>query len=136
MAKFKKHNSKSTTFNYDPKVESVLPKYNHPIFCLRHIHRDFNIDKCDDKEKINFIDRLGLLSTIDWQLIQTSPKNGFGSEKISIKSLNVKCPKFITDDVQHLLALRFNGKMPFLIWRNNFLAHVIFIDPKGKVYDH
>ncbi len=134
---FKKEISqKSKRFNYSPIETISIEHHKHPIFCFKHIHRDYNLNSCDDKEKIAFIDQLMKLSDLSWQEIEYSQRHGIGTEKISINTLKANCPTFITGDIEYLLALRFFKKMPFLVHRNKFIAHVIFIDPKGTLYDH
>ena len=128
--------SKNNTFKYDVKTEVPIFAHQHPIFCFKHIHPEYDIDQCDDKEQIALLKQIRKLSKITWQEIEYTGRHGLGSEKIAINSLKSKCPPFITKDVDNLLALRFYGKMPFLVYRDKFLAHIIFIDPKGKVYNH
>ena len=114
----------------------VVENLNYPIFCFKHIHPGHGMSVCDEKEKKQFIEKLFALSQMTWNEIQLAPKHGAGTEKIRVDSLKSKPPKFITDDVEFLLAARFDGKKPFLFHRNKFIAHVIFIDNKFSVYDH
>ena len=92
--------------------------------------------KCTDDEKVSFLEQIDRLSGLTWDEITTTQRHGLGTEKIDRKSLKVKCPEFITEDVKHLLAIRFQGKKPFLIHRDRFVAHIIFIDNKFSVYNH
>lgn len=71
-----------------------------------------------------------------WQQIQLTGKHGSGTEKITVKSLKIKPPPFATEDVEFLLAARFDAKKHFLFHRNRFIAHIIFVDPKFSVYKH
>jgi hypothetical protein len=135
--KFKRDtNTQSERFNYNPKTEIPVQHFNHPIFCFKHLHPEFNIERLSDEEKVALITQIGKLSQLDWQKIEYSHRHGLGTEKIHLHSIKPNCPSFITDDVEYLLAFRFYEKMPFLVHRDKFLAHIIFIDPKGKVYDH
>lgn len=132
----KNTNTKSKNYNYDvEKIEVV--RHRHPIFCFKYQHNKYNLQNCDNNQKSAFIDQICLLSGMTWEEIQCAPKHGAGSEKIKIsKKMRQKCPDFITNDVDFLLALRFNGKMPFLVHRDKFIAHVIFVDTEFEVYGH
>jgi hypothetical protein len=131
----KKTITKSNRFKYDIPQISVS-HHKHPIFCFRHVHPDYNLNKCDNSEKLSLINQIDKLSSLDWQEIEYSGRHGLGTEKINVSSLKTKCPAFVTTDITHLLALRFHKKMPFLVYRDKFIAHIIFIDPKGKIYNH
>jgi hypothetical protein len=109
---------------------------DYPVFCFRNIHKNFSIDNCDDRERKGLLQTLTQLSKLSWQEIQQAPRHGVGSEKILRGALKVSPPLFITKDVKFLLSVRFDGMKPMLFHRNGFIAHVIFIDPKLKVYNH
>lgn len=114
------------------QIESL----EHPVFCLKYIHRDHGLDSCSDEEKKALLDKLFQLSQMTWQEIQLAPRHGAGTEKINRSSIRPTIPSFVTDDVQYLLALRFDGKKPFLVHRNKFIMHIIFIDNRYTVYSH
>jgi hypothetical protein len=134
---FKIQKSASKNFNYDTdNVEIKIKNHKHPIFCFRYQHRDHDILKCTADEKVSFLEQIDRLSGLTWDEITTTQRHGLGSEKIAIASLKVKCPAFITEDVKHLLAIRFQAKKPFLVHRDRFVAHIIFIDNKFSIYKH
>ena len=110
--------------------------FQHPIFCFKYIHADYAVHHCSTDEKIALIEQIIRLSTMSWSSIQLAPKYGMGSEKINIGSLKVGLPDLITDDVNHLLAIRFLGKAPFVGWRNKFIFHVFYIDRAFTLYRH
>jgi hypothetical protein len=33
------------------KVEQKYSDINYPVFCLKHLHKDYHLNKCDDNEK-------------------------------------------------------------------------------------
>jgi hypothetical protein len=134
---FKNQKTDSKIFNYntdDVKIE--VKNHKHPIFCFKYQHKDFDISKCTNDEKVSLLEQVGRLSQLTWEQITTTQRHGLGTEKINRDSLNVNCPAFITNDVKYLLAIRFQGKKPFLIHRDRFIAHVVFIDNKFSVYNH
>lgn len=139
MAKFKPNNSglkQSNKFKTEIIEQTFSEKFNHPIFCFRFIHADYNIDKCTDDEKKSLLEQIVRLSSLTWNEITNTQRHGLGSEKIDINSIKPSCPSFITPDVSYLLSIRFQGKKPFIIHRDRFIAHIIFIDNKFSVYNH
>ena len=110
--------------------------YEHPIFCFKFLHKDYSLKRCDKSEKVSLIDRLHALSQMTWVQIQSADKHGFGSEKISLDSIKPKLPLTLTEDIKHLIALRFDGLKPMVGYRNNSIFHIIFLDNKFDVYTH
>lgn len=134
---FKKNQPKTDRFKHEPNENKVLmPNHKHPVFCFKYLHSDYDFADCDIDEKKQFLEQILRLSKMTWEEINLAPRHGLGSEKIAVSSIKPKCPDFITDDVNYLLALRFDAKKPFLIHRDRFIAHVIFIDNKFSVYKH
>lgn len=118
-----------------PTIE--IQNFEHPIFCFRFIHKDYSLDQCDNDQKAAFVTQLSLLSQLSWQKLILTHRHGSGSEKINIDSLKAKPPDFITEDVEHLIVFRYQGKKPFVGHRNRFIFHVIFIEREfGELYDH
>lgn len=113
-----------------------VENFEHPIFCYRHLHKDYCLDQCDQEEKKSLIEKFVKLSQLTWRQIDQAPRHGLGYEKISIDSLKTKCPPFITEEVKHLIAFRYQGLKPFLGHRNRFILHVIFIDRDFSLYNH
>lgn len=77
-----------------------------------------------------------LISRLDWQDLQLAPKHGVGSEKIRRDSIKAEIPYKLTDEVKELIVFRFDGKKPFVGYRNKFIFHILFIDRNFKLYDH
>ena len=114
----------------------TISAFEHPIFCFRYISGDYDLNKCNSNEKIALIEQIIRLSNMTWNEIQLSPRHGLGSEKIDIKGIKIGLPSILTDDVKHLLALRFLGKAPFVGWRNKFVFHIFYIDRAFTLYNH
>ncbi len=121
----------SATKNSDPPIT-----FEHPIFCFKYLHKDYSLSGCGDSERLALINQVVALSQLTWQEIQLSPKHGMGSEKISIKSIKPKLPINFTGDVDHLIALRFDGKKPMVGHRNKCVFHIFYLDTKFSVYNH
>lgn len=110
--------------------------FDYPVFCFKHLHRDFHLDLCDSDDRIAILNKIVLLSTLRWQEIQTSGRHGLGSEKIAVGSIKASRPAFLTPDVDFLLALRFNGRKPMVGHRNKFIFHILYFDRNFTLYDH
>ncbi len=129
--------NKSKSFNY-PVSDSTYD-FDYPIFCFKHIHKKYCLDKCDNRHKKEFITRLTKLAELGFEEINKSGRHQYGSEKIAKNSLQFNIPSFITEDVDFLYAYRYNGKKnPFLAYRrpNSAILHIIAIDYNFSAYNH
>jgi len=115
-----------------------VKNFDYPIFCFRHLHKDFHLNKCTDFEKQCFLEKIISMSQLTWQVLQCSDRHGIGCEKISIDSLKCELPHSIksTEDVKSLLAFRFDNMKPFVGFRNRFIFHILFIDRNFTLYKH
>lgn len=113
-----------------------IEELDHPVFCFKHLHKDYSISKCSDEQKAALLNKIEKWCSMSWDEIWRAPRHGLGCEKINIKSIKPKIPPYITRDVEYLLALRFEGMKPILVHRHKFLMHIIFIDRDFSVYDH
>jgi len=129
---FAKQNVKEQKLDRKAKWEDEI---EHPVFCFRHLHKDYHIDKCETVDKVRFLERIVKLCNLTWQEIKLADKHGFGTEKIPKKNIKQQLPKEVTEDVP-LLALRYNGKKPFVGFKNRFVFHVLFIDRNLTLYKH
>ena len=118
------------------KSELGIQGIDYPIFCFKHLCKDYDIEACTDEDKKAFINQILNLSKLGWKQIEISPRHGMGYEKIKMGSIRPPRPDFLTPDVSELYAFRFSGKKPFLAFRNRCILHVIYIDSKFNVYDH
>lgn len=117
-------------------TEDGMKNIDYPIFCFRHLHPDYSIEKVDDNERVCFINKLYTFSKMKWQDIQLAPRHGLGSEKISKDSIKAGIPTTISADVDHFLALRYNGKKPIVGYRVGNIFHIVYIDYNFSVYKH
>lgn len=128
---------KSVSFQY-PVSDSVYD-FDYPIFCFKHMHKKYDLSKCNNIHKKDFITRLTKLALLGFDEINKSGRHQYGNEKINKKSLKIKMPSFITEDVDFLYAYRYNGKKnPFLAYRrpNSAILHIVAIDYNFSVYNH
>lgn len=115
----------------------LFPKsvFNYPVFCFKHLQKDYSLEKCQRDEKIDLIERLCKLSTMTWEQIRLSDRHGLGTEKISQHSIRTGIPNHITPDVT-FYALRFSGKKPIVGYKSDFIFHILYIDRDFTLYDH
>jgi hypothetical protein len=118
--------------------ESKYSAINYPIFCFKHLHREFGIDKCNEAEKKALMEHIIRLGALTWTQIQLAPRHGVGSEKIALHSIKAGLPSSypVTDDIHNLLALRFDGLKAMIGLRNGFIFHVFYIDRDFSLYSH
>jgi hypothetical protein len=110
-------------------------EYNYPIFCLKHIHRDFCIANCTEEEKGRLIDRMHKLSSMTWEQVRQAPRHGLGQEIISQDAIKAGKPPHVTPDM-NLYALRFDGLKPFVGYKKDFIFHILYIDRDFTLYKH
>jgi hypothetical protein len=130
---------KKPTSNKGANIQQPEVRYNnidYPIFCFKHLHKDYSLSKCEDSEKKNFVSQLVLLSSHTWNDIQLAPKHGLGSEKINLSSIKASLPVSFTEEVKHLLAFRFDGKKAFVGFRSGFIFHIFYLDRDFTLYQH
>jgi len=112
-------------------------KINYPIFCFKYLHKDYHINQCTGEEKRKLIEKFINMSSMTWEQLQLAPRHGSGSEKISIKSIKASIPSdFFSEEIDTLLSFRFDGKKPFIGFRNGFIFHVFYIDRNFTLYNH
>ncbi len=120
--------------------DSILNKPDYPIFCFRHLQKDYNIEKCTRSDKSfpkQFLKKIDLISKLSWVEIQFADKKGNGTEKILLNSIKPKIPSPFTKDVKFFLSFYFNGRKGRIIGhRNKSLFHIVYIDTQLKVYKH
>lgn len=114
--------------------------YDYPVFCLKHLHRDYDIDSCiraNSKFIKSFAKRLKVLSDLTWTQIQLSDRHGHGAEKIAKASINPSVPTSITRDVKDFLSFCFSGTDGRIVgYRDSNIFHIVYIDTDLSVYDH
>lgn len=109
--------------------------FNYPVFCFKYLHKDYHLDKCTDEEKRKLIEKIVKISSMTWEQLQFAPKHGLGSEKISPGSIRIKADSF-SEEVNTLLAFRFDALKPFVGFRDGFIFYVFYIDRDFTLYDH
>ena len=109
--------------------------FNYPVFCLKYLHKDWDLSRCEKDQKISLIERMCKLSTMTWDQIRQTHKHGFGSEKIQQENLRAARPSHITPDVT-FYALRFDGLRPMVGYKSHFIFHILYLDTNFSLYEH
>ena len=115
--------------------ESLPPTLEHPIFCLKYLHKDYHLKECTKDEKAALIDTIYKLSQMTWHEIRQAPRHGTGREKIEKDSINSSIPEICKEE-NNLYALRFYGKAPFVGIQNGNIFHILYIDRNFSLYNH
>jgi len=132
--------NKSGHIGLSPTI-SYESGYNYPVFCLKYLHKNYDIDTCvscsDRKFLKGFVKKLKTLSDLSWTDIQLSDCRGHGAEKIASKSIKPSMSTKISEDVKDFLSFRFAGDEGRIIgFRSSNIFHITFIDIDLTVYDH
>lgn len=98
-----------------------MSELDYPVFCLRHLHKHYNLDNCDKNHHSALINQFYRLSQLSWNEISVAPRKGMGYEKIPVESLKTELPTTLTEDVKNLFSFRYLGNHPFLGFRNRMI---------------
>lgn len=135
---------KAGKLNKVKSIKSPIPKIdvlrsflnNHPVFCFQFLQNGFTIDTCSREEKAGIVKKICDLSGMTWAQIRTERRDAIGAEKIPYSSIKAGKPSWITKDSE-FLSFRFCGdNCRFLGYQNDFIFHVIYIDPHLRAYKH
>lgn len=125
----------------DEKLQtpSQARDYNQatPVFCLHHLHPDYDVKSLDDKEK-----QAQLALTINrcaqrrWIDIHQAGRHGAGTESIPADQILAPVPPKFADQ-EKFTAFRYHGKLPMVGVRINDVFHLLWVERHfGEVYDH
>ena len=126
--------NKSSRFTF-----SETPNYNNmpPIFSLeRIVGGKYCFSSLDNEGKKQFAESIFKRRNLDWGEIESLGRHKLGTEKILKKDIKGKIPKFVTEDMAHFLAFRFNGKKPMVGYREKNIFYVLWFDLDLTLYKH
>ena len=114
---------------------SILSQIEYPVFCLHYLNSNYCLTKCDQRERASFADTIRILSQVTWTEIIAKKIKGF--EKIlNKKSINKgNLPDIINED-ESIIGFHFHGNKSMLGIRRECIFHIIWFDPKFKLYAH
>lgn len=110
--------------------------FNHPVFCLKYLHKDYGVEKCEKEDRAALLKKMAALSKMTWDDIKQAPRHGLGTEKINRGAIIPSIPKEITKDVDTFLAMRYSGMKAIIGYRTDFIFHIVYIDRDFTVYNH
>jgi len=110
-----------------------VTNHRYPLFSLQHVVAGFSVSNCERDEKAAFADRLQQLGQMTWEQIQLGSRQGVGTETIGRDSICLPIPNHITPEVR-ILALRIRQKARIIGYRQDEVFHIVWIDPKHRVY--
>ena len=118
-------------------IKSDTESYNKLpiIFSLEKVQvGTYCFSKLETEEKAAFSDSIFKRKSLSWLDIIQSPKHGLGSEKIPKDKIKAPIPKFITEEEDFFLVLRFHGKMPMIGYREKNIFFVLWFDRTHTLY--
>ena len=108
-----------------------------PIFSLQRVQLSkYCFSALNQQQKSAFAEAIFKRRNLSWQEIKKQHRHALGFEKIARNSLKVAVPKFITDDVEHFLAFRFDGLKPMVGYRQKNVFFVLWFDHDFTLYSH
>lgn len=127
-----------------PKQGSLVksqepPDYdrNPPIFSLEKLQAGkYCLSNLDQENKAMFADAIFRRKELTWSDIKRADKHGLGTEKISQSAIKAPTPRFITEDLEHYLAFRYNGLRPMVGYRQRDIFYVLWFDCDFTLYKH
>jgi hypothetical protein len=110
---------------------------NKSNFSLERIQKgEFCFSTLSQEEKARFAEGIFKRRDKTWAEVKSMPRHALGFEKIAKKSICAQLPSFITDDMDHFLAFRFDGMKPMIGYRLRNIFYVLWFDAKFTLYDH
>jgi hypothetical protein len=108
----------------------------HPVFCFKYLNKNYDLDKCEVKEKLALLDTLQFLSKKTWQQIHMAHRHDFGVEKIKQAAIKGGAiPAHLSKD-EIFYALRFDKKKPMVGFKSSFVFHIVYLDRDFTLYNH
>ena len=122
-----------------PDLQSPTDNDDYVVFSLRNLHQDYNLSSrlCNDQIKSDLLQKICTMCCTTWNTLFTKRKDCGGLEPLGVDIFKVSMPSCVTDDIDHLYAMRFNGQNSRLIgYRSQNIFHAIFVDVDLSTYKH
>jgi hypothetical protein len=126
---------KKPTKDFGRPNNAVSTNHEKPLFSFHSLQKGYCISDCQQDEKAKFAETLRKLSQLTWLQLTNAPKYGLGHEKIFTEAIQDSIPQNIPKS-DYFLAFRFDGMKPMIGYRENAIFHVLWLDPKFKLYNH
>jgi hypothetical protein len=121
---------------FSSSTDSQKPWFSHRFICQQH----YCIKKCSYEQMKSAMDKLRILSDLDWATIESSPRETNGFEMISAKQIRGTIPpKFAKEKA--LMVFRFGGGTGpragrIVGVREKERFSILFVDRDYSLYDH
>lgn len=135
----KEKKQKNSTSVFLPDLQPSADNDDYVVFSLKSLHKDYNLSSslCDSQIKCDLLQKMYTMCCTTWNTLFTKRKNCGGLEPLDVEIFKVSMPSCVTDDIDHLYAMRFNGQNSRLIgYRSQNIFHAIFIDVDLSTYKH
>lgn len=104
----------------------------HPFICLAHLARGYCVFDCETQEQAAFAKALRDISRRTWKELKQAPRKGVGFETI----YNVKKELPESAKKKRIISFRISSVFRMVGYRDQRVFHVLWVDPKGEVYEH
>lgn len=116
-------------------IKSDRETESFPYFSFRNFsQKDYGLEICEARDYKALIKTLCKLSKLPWSEIESSSRDGCGSEIIERGCLDISIPEEYNG--KNVLSFRYSGQAPMLCIRNEEKLDVLYVDPKFTIYDH
>lgn len=107
------------------------------VFSFQKIQTgDYCFQKLDKAQKVAFADSLYRRREMTKKAIQTANKHGLGTEKIAKSSLTVNVQNVLSEEMDHILVMRYNGYKPMGGYFVKNIFYVLWIEGRYSFYSH
>lgn len=131
--------AKNDNFSRQPILQSARDDDDYLIFSLKNLVDGYGLksEYCNDYIRSQLLLKLQTLCCNTWSTLFTKNKQSGGVEIINKTAFKVSLPSCITDDINYLYVLRFNGQNSRLIgYRSGNVFQAIFVDVDLSTYRH
>lgn len=128
--------SKTSVERISVTIPPTIPiSQQKPSFMIECCDRkDFCFNKCDNKQKLGFANKLHEMSQSTWNVILNSNRRGSGSERIP--ELDRKKPISAPKEAK-IIGLRYYDKKRMVGYKDdNGMFHILWLDHNSKLYSH
>lgn len=97
---------------------------------------DYCFSTLDKEDKNSVAEALFRRKNMTWNDVMFAPKHGLGTEKIPLDAIKAARPRFLTPDVNDVLAFRYAGKKPMVGHRDGRIFYILWFDKDFTLYSH